>query len=265
MRITNNIKKSLVCIGSINCDVYEDFENYSKSLGGSACNTAYFLKLLLDPDKFIINLVGLIGNDENGIFVEKQLKIKTLFNPLIRILKHKSGTVKISVLPDGERKIKRINSLNAYLSKYFEEISNNKVIQNSLIHMKGSRNLIESIFLHFNNIYSSDISGIIQFSQIPKIKDHNYFKSWINETFQKRKRSIKILFGNEQEFSVLLKLLGIIDSKNTFLETPNEKKFEKLAELFTIFHSKIICVKCGSIGAYCLSKNGVFFFESTKY
>ncbi|WP_371803918.1 carbohydrate kinase family protein [Candidatus Lokiarchaeum ossiferum] len=245
--------KKIYCIGSINQDNYQiDSENHV-FLGGSACNTAFFLDTLMEKDKFFVFLVGIVGTDSEGDFINSQLEKKGFNLKYIEKIVGKSGSNQIFVDINGERRITRLKSNSAALKKYLQSLDFQEMGENPLVHYKGDLQNLSIILKKLNEILSCDISGLIHNFDETSSHDIAEFKKIMINVLQRKK--IHILFGNHEEFNKLSTLLG-----------ENPISFEKWQKNITLlqnnmcilrsyFNADVIALKQGRIGAKVFDSN----------
>ncbi len=244
----DNTKKSFFCIGSLNWDQYQLTEGKVQYfLGGSACNTAYFLADLLPENEYGVYMVGLVGDDDAGQNILNQLYMKKIILSLVKQEKGTSG--KTTIYLDGacERKIERYQSVGDELATYLSESQIQKIIKDNLIHIKSNRVVINAILKITDHIFSIDISGFLGKGGVD-------LAEWIDQKFINK--SIEILLGNEEEFRILLQALFLSELPANF---DNNYKFSKRDEklfhkLMKKFHAKIIGLKCGKHGSILITE-----------
>jgi len=242
--------KPFFSVGSINLDFYQFDSGVQTFLGGSACTTAHFLSNLLNPKEYALHLVGLIGSDENGKQILTQFQHKNFDSSKVKIWNGVSGSSVIVLDDRCERSITRLKSVNANLSEYLKEQEIQETLKAQLIHLKGSREALGILFEINPQIFSADLSGIINGIE-PKD-----FQQWIKNIIGKG--SIEFLTANEEEWSLLAYLIGFTDTKDHFLKDTIDPQTEIIRGMLKVFHSKVACIKRGKKGASVISETEVY-------
>jgi sugar/nucleoside kinase (ribokinase family) len=247
---------SIYSVGSINWDRYLIPNQLPQFyLGGSACNTAHFLSQLLPPELFRIYLVGLIGNDEAGKQVQTQLAKKKFSSKYVEIRSGNTGSTDICLDDLCERTISRMQSVTAKLPDYLETEQIKKRLKDQIIHTKGGKKVIESLFKMNSNIYSCDISGFL--GGTPED-----LADWIKNTFQNK--TIRILFGNAEEFSELIRALNPEKKNSDLTEKIDSMDADLIRACCDIFRAEIACLKQGKFGATAITEEEVYFIHAKK-
>lgn len=223
-------------------------------MGGSALNTAYFLKNLLDCSKFKILPVGLVGNDSHGETILAKLKEKGFDTGSIKKIEGNSGHTSIILDKDGERTINRFKSVNSELDIHIKEILDRIFKPHDFVHVKISLRVLEKVFEITNELFSADISGFLTG------KDTAGGDVEIKNIIQGK--SVRILFGNWEEYKKLAKLLNYNFELNDAQDPASCKEyFEKLQ---MVFSSEYIFIKQGSNGASLFYNSEFIHFEAPK-
>jgi sugar/nucleoside kinase (ribokinase family) len=202
-------------------------------LGGSVSNTAYFLSLLLPHANFRVELVSLIGNDQNGQYVQNLLNQKPYGYKFVKKWEGQTGSTTISLDKNGERLIIRHPSVISSLPQYIQDLKIMQILQGKKIHLKGSLDLWDAVINAEPHLFSLDISGLLKNSLHPQE---------LRKTFHKG--STTILFGNEAELIELSQQLALSITEQTDLAR----------EIMQIFSCKIACIKRGEKGAIAVTQ-----------
>ena len=240
------------CIGSLNFDYYEE----RGQVGGAACNTAFFLTKLfsLSKDQIPISLMGVVGTDENAQKIIQKLKMDSIDIGLVGKIKGDTGSTHITLDKNNERTIARNISVTSSLPRYIKEPHIQNLLKGKKAYIKGSIDILDAFFKNQpadHELFACDISGLL------KEKDNQRFHF---------KNSIKILFGNDEEFENLLEKLISIPRKEEkkLRELDIAQQNELLFKIIDIFDAEILCLKLGEKGARVITNKQIYVYETPK-
>lgn len=245
------------CIGSINLDSFfeekkvfgENSSFLGEFLGGSACNTNFFLNKLFQDTHYTIKLVSLLGNDEKAEKIVRILNSKQISTHYIQKVHGNTGTTKIFIQEDGQKKIIRSSSVSESLSIYLRKPGFHTIVSDpkNLFYLKASLKVVESLSKKRDILFACDISGFLN-------KKEDIFFNLHRELFQNTTLRILILFGNEEEFFQLGKVLQLIPENTSIQELfqqPSSQLKSFVGKMLQSFKAEKIIIKQGEEGATC--------------
>src|SRR6056297_1599590 len=158
---------SIIIIGDCVIDKYID--NNKEFIGGSGLNTAIILKKHFDIES---EIMGIIGNDDNGNKILKYLKKNNFDLSKIKVL---NGNTAVSYIKyvDNDYKIKRVKQ--GVKGEYkFSKQDILSIKSYNILHTNIYSNTIEylSLLKKQNKIISFDYSFKLDFNQLNKYSDY---------------------------------------------------------------------------------------------
>ncbi len=246
-------KKDVWCVGSINWDEFHVRGKKYNTLGGSAANTAYHLANLFADKDYCIQLASVIGTDPIAKNILQHLAKTRIHSPWVFSIPGKSGNPKIFVDQSGERTINRVSSVLDDLDILIPQIPLEIYSNHCHVHLKSNFRVLSQI-MHWNPVsLSCDISGLLS------------SQSWVNQIKEgKIHGNFNILFGNELEFTELLKRLDFMEPSLSLRSLPTFRQQTLLESVRKILHTEIIVIKQGSQGAILWNGRQVYSCSALK-
>lgn len=229
-------------------------------IGGSATNTCFYLSKLLKifqkENDFQVFLLAAVGNDTIGDKIRQELKKAHIPMDYVIPWQGNSGRTEIELNENGERRITRFHSVSTELGEIIQNSSFAQRLKNSNIHVNHSLDTIAAISEYQPEIFSMDISGILPRENTDSNRTKQDFSRKFHQNFEVI--HVKNLFGNNAEFSYLLRLLDLIESLSMFENAELSEKTRIIRKFIKMYNFETVFIKAGKYGAVMISLNNSY-------